>query len=54
LQRNTTVLFPPEGNERGLQPAPERSQPMHACMAGGTERNEQARLMNAAATMMNG
>jgi hypothetical protein len=54
LQRNTTGLFPPEGNERGFQPAPERSEPMHAGMAGGTERNEQARLMNATTTMMNG
>jgi hypothetical protein len=43
LQRNIAVLFPPEGNERRLQPAPERSEPMHARMAGGTERNQQAR-----------
>jgi hypothetical protein len=53
LQRNIAVLFPPEGDERRLQPAPERSQPMHACMACGTERNQQSRLMNATPTMMN-
>jgi hypothetical protein len=54
LQWNIAVLFPPKGNERGLQPAPERSEPMHARMAGGTKSNEQSRLMNTTPTMMNG
>ena len=54
LQRNIGVLFSPEGNERGLQPAPQRSEPMHARMAAGAERNEQLKLMNARLTMMNG
>ena len=54
LQRNIGVLFSPEENERGLQPAPQRSEPMHARVAASAERNEQLKLMNPRLTMMNG